>query len=42
VDYGYPDVPPPELYGIFNLPPPEYTRASGPMADVGIMSGATK
>lgn len=42
VDYGQPDVPPPELYGIFNLPPPEYTRATGPMADVGIMSGATQ
>lgn len=42
VDYDQPDVPPPELYGIFNLPPPEYTQATGPMANVGIMSGATQ
>jgi hypothetical protein len=42
VDYGQPEVPPPELYGMFHLPPPEYTKASGPMANVGIMSGATQ
>jgi DNA-binding transcriptional MerR regulator len=42
VDYGYPSVPSPQLYGIFNLPTPEYTQAAGPMANVGIMSGATQ
>ena len=42
IDYGYPDVPPPEIGGFFYIPPPEYTRSYGPIADVGIMSGATK
>lgn len=42
IDYGYPDVPPPEIGGFFYIPPPEYTQSYGPIADVGIMSGATK
>jgi len=41
-DYGQPEPMPFDAYGIFNLPPPEYTRSYGPLADVGIMSGATK
>lgn len=42
IDYAQPQVPAPELYGIYQLPTPEYTRATGPTAPVGIMSGETK
>lgn len=42
IDYAQPQVPAPELYGIYQLPAPEYTRATGPTAPVGIMSGETK